>query len=84
MISQAYPCPNACGTNTAWGEDQPHRTHSRKRLLRIFYPTFVTLALSAVDFFPHLFALTRQIFPEASSATSNEPSVQTATPAGRP
>ena len=30
------------------------------------------------------FALTRQIFPAASSATSNEPSVQTATPAGRP
>ncbi len=30
------------------------------------------------------FALTRQIFPAPSSATSNDPSVQTATPTGRP
>jgi hypothetical protein len=30
------------------------------------------------------FTLTRQIFPAPSSATSNEPSVQTAIPTGRP
>ncbi len=32
----------------------------------------------------YFIALTRQIFPAASSATSNEPSVQAVTPTGRP
>jgi hypothetical protein len=47
-------------------------------------PAFVPLPSAGSTKRSQRFALTRQMFPLASSETSNDPSVQTATPAGRP
>ena len=69
-------------TATDRENDQERRLDLKTPVAAIVIHSWQTNAETARRF--HFFASTRQTFPAPSSDTSNEPSVHTATPTGRP